>query len=204
MNRNHITLADLNIIINNIYNNEIPSDTICNIINYFVIKKKKLKMYKVFDIKIKNNLKIKNESNSENNFIYEYISCIGNYSPLLQYYDSQKIKYIELCTYSIKKLNLSEDNIHFNKYQFVKNFKYSINNFNCNKQCLINKELRLYEFINNLVNYDYYIWKIFLNIGNNFSISDLSFLDDQVSIKDISKQEWDIKYKKKKCKIFLY
>jgi hypothetical protein len=205
MNKDYITLKDLNIIINNIYNNEIPSDTISDIINYFIKKNKILKIYKVFDINIKNNLKIKDKSSSETNFIYEYIHYIDNYSPLLQYYDNQKIKYIELSE-DLENLNLSKDNIHFNKCQLIKNFKFSINNFNYNKQYLINKELKLYDFINNLVNYDYHTWKIFLNIGTKFSMSDLSFLDAHISIKDITEKEWCIKYKNenKKCEIFLY
>lgn len=203
MNKEFITLSDIDFIINNIYNNKIPNDEICNIINYFIKKEKIMKIYKVFGIIIKDNIKKIKNDNDSNVFIYEYIHFIDNYSPLLRYYDLHNIKY-ELYNEETMCVDKNMLDTEFNKRQYIKNFKYCIDNFDFNKKFLIENELKLYNFIENLIKYDYHTWKIFLNINNKFTMSELSFLDDYITIKDITEKEWNIKYKKKTCKIFLY
>jgi hypothetical protein len=183
--------TDINKIINDIYKNDIPTNVICYIINFFIKKNTTIKNYKIHNMIIKNNVKYYDN----NNCITESISFIDNYSPLLEYYNNRDIKYEE-----IDNVDLS---CQFNKIQLISKFKFSLDNFLNNISLLDEQNLFFYNFINNLVNYDYDTWKIFINIKKDFSIRDLTFIIDNLKIKNISKKDWDMRYLNKKCKIFL-
>lgn len=201
MDKDYINWDDLTNIINNIYEHNIPCDIVSDIINYFIHSEKNIKTYKIFNITLKNDVKYVSDNNDD--YIYESISFINQYSPLLHYYDKHYIKYYPI-EKNIDDSELTLLNINFNKLQNLNRIKYSIKNFKHNIDFLKYKDLKLYNFINNIYNYDYETWKYFININDSYSLTDLSFINDYLSIKGITKKEWDIKYAKKKCKIFLY
>ncbi|CCU56265.1 unknown similar to AMEV040 [Mythimna separata entomopoxvirus 'L'] len=134
-------------IIDYCYKYKIPNNNILKLIliKYFYTKNKNIDdvLYKVYDLKYDNN----NEKKKfKNNTIYEYITHFDDYSPILNYYDRNNIKYekytgdIDLSNIEYIKL-LEYDEFKYISHNKINNMDTSINDF-INGLCTNNKKYK--------------------------------------------------------------
>ncbi|CCU55362.1 unknown similar to AMEV040 [Adoxophyes honmai entomopoxvirus 'L'] len=156
----------INIVINNdiidsiiyhCYKNKLPNNYIFkNILQKYIFKNIECKnvLYIIQDVAYNDcNKYINNDC-----FIYEYISFFDNYSPMLNYYDKNKINYkkceddINLCNFKyLKLLDLCEFN--YEKFNQITNTDdIAFNNFITG---LYNKDKYYSKFIYFLINYKF-------------------------------------------------
>ena len=149
-----------------IYKNNIPDNEILKYtIKLFNKCNAHTELYLIFNLNYYNSKKIYND----NSFIYEYITFFDDYSPLLNYYDNNNIKYDKI----IQKIDL--ETIQYLKFDKYINFCIVNNMINE----LPSKDKYFLNFIDDIYNNNKYNLKfLYILNTNNKNVNDIDYIID--------------------------